>query len=140
MISIEKLLPHSGNMVLIDEIKTHSETNIVCMTKSHQLKTNPLRTPRGLPISAGLEYGSQAIAIHAAINRKHDNAPKQARIIALKNAQWNQNWLHTVKSEITIQAVIKTKLETLAQYSFSIYSTDFIEPIYSAEVSVTLIS
>lgn len=140
MISIEKLLPHSGNMVLIDEIKNHSETNIVCTTQSHQLETNPLRTPRGLPISAGLEYGSQAIAIHAAINRNHDNAPKQARIIALKSAQWNQDWLHTLQSELIIQAEIKTKLETLAQYSFRIFSKDTTKSIYSAEVSLALIS
>ncbi len=61
-------IPHQGAMCLIDEVISWSDTEIVCTTASHRLRSNPLRTGDCLRIECGIEYAAQAIAIHGALS------------------------------------------------------------------------
>ena len=137
MTAISELLPHQGNMVLIDKIVACDENNIICTTLSHRLSDNPLRNSQGLPISASLEIGAQAIALHGISNRPADAPPKSASIISVKKATWSEQWLQDLDL-LTIKAALKTKLDTIAKYSFTIETQASSTPIYEAEVSVSL--
>jgi len=138
MTAISELLPHQGKMVLIDTIVSCDENFIVCKTRSHQSQSNPLHNKTGLPISACLEYGAQALALHGIMNRSGDTRPKQASIIAIKKANWSHQWLHDIDRELIINAELKTQLDTIAKYAFSIKTENSESPIYQAEVSVSL--
>ena len=61
---IAQLLPHSGNMVLLDRVISHDALSIHCLATSHHAADNPLRENGHLPAWCGIEYAAQAMAIH----------------------------------------------------------------------------
>jgi predicted hotdog family 3-hydroxylacyl-ACP dehydratase len=60
-------IPHQGAICLIDEVIAWTDTEIRCLTASHRLRSNPLRTGDCLRSECGIEYAAQAIAIHGAL-------------------------------------------------------------------------
>lgn len=64
---IAALLPHAGAMCLINSVETCGDDQIICLTTTHLSVTNPLRRHGRLGIMAGVEYASQAMALHAAL-------------------------------------------------------------------------
>jgi predicted hotdog family 3-hydroxylacyl-ACP dehydratase len=54
-------------MVLLEDIVTWDADGIVCTTTSHRAEDNPLRRDGLLPAICGIEYGAQAIAVHAGL-------------------------------------------------------------------------
>ncbi|MFC7292571.1 hypothetical protein [Hirschia litorea] len=142
---ISQVLPHAGDMVLIDEIVSLSADKIECRTQSHRLKNNPLSMAKGLPITAGLEYGAQAVALHGLLNstptETHKQSPKlDARIIAVKSASWTHDWLDQLDQPLTICATRLTHLDTLAQYHVELTTSTHQTPHYQAHVTVLLSS
>lgn len=65
--AIEALIPHAGDMVLLDAVEAWDEERIVCTTNSHRRPGNPLARAGGVPAICGVEYGGQAMALHGAL-------------------------------------------------------------------------
>jgi len=65
--AIEALIPHAGDMVLLDTVEAWDEERIVCTTDSHRRPGNPLAREGGVPAICGVEYGGQAMALHGAL-------------------------------------------------------------------------
>ena len=61
---IAAMIPHAGNMCLLDAVTSWDENQIVCQANSHRDLQNPLRTAGNLSILAGIEYAAQAMAVH----------------------------------------------------------------------------
>jgi predicted hotdog family 3-hydroxylacyl-ACP dehydratase len=61
---IARLLPHSGNMVLLDAVVDHDASTIHCLAQRHHAADNPLRMDGRLPAWCGIEYAAQAMAVH----------------------------------------------------------------------------
>jgi len=61
---VADLLPHSGTMVLLDEVVTHDDRTIRCRAHSHRRDGHPLAFQGVLPAWAGVEYAAQAMAAH----------------------------------------------------------------------------
>ncbi len=138
MTAISDLIPHAGNMVLIKTVQSCDQDDIICTTDTHFSPTNPLRNAHGLPISAALEYGAQAIALHGAMNKSQSEKSPKALIVAVRQADWTTDWLHTIDSELIIQASIATRMNALARYTFKISSKSDNSYIYQADVSVSI--
>ena len=64
---IAALLPHAGAMCLIESVELCGDDQIICLTTTHLAAANPLRRHGRLGIMAGVEYASQAMALHAAL-------------------------------------------------------------------------
>lgn len=140
---LSQVLPHAGDMVLIDEIVSITLENIECSTRSHLLNSNPLRNISGLPMTAALEYGAQAVALHGLLNLQKKETEAQspkptARIIAVKSASWNQDWLHTIEQPLSITATRLTHLDTIAHYRFELTTSRHQAELYQAHVTVLL--
>lgn len=67
---IRTLIPHSGLMCLLDEVRRWDDRSIVCITNTHLDPLNPLR--RGVSLSAlhAFEYGAQAAAVHGGLRAR----------------------------------------------------------------------
>lgn len=65
--ALASLIPHQGDMCLLDRVLRWSETEIACSAVSHRDPGNPLRDDGILPAHAGIEYGAQAMAAHGAL-------------------------------------------------------------------------
>lgn len=83
------LIPHSGAMVLLDEVVHWNEAGLRARTRSHLNADNPLRDACGLHIVCGIEYAAQAMALHGALcsTRSPENGPGRARVGLLANVR-----------------------------------------------------
>lgn len=72
---LDHLLPHAGNMRLLDSVQSWDVTGIRCSARSHHDRVNPLRNAGRLDAICGLEFAAQAMAVHAGLVR----APEEAK-------------------------------------------------------------
>ena len=64
---IADLIPHAGAMCLLDAVVSWDTKTIVCVASSHRAKNNPLAVDCRLDAICGVEYASQAMAVHGAL-------------------------------------------------------------------------
>lgn len=64
---IAALVPHSGEMVLLDGVRSWDNERIACWTRSHLDPDNPLRRAGHLAATCGIEYALQAAALHGGL-------------------------------------------------------------------------
>ena len=64
---IERNIPHSGRMCLLDEIVEWDAHHVRCRSGTHRAADNPLRSQGRLGVACGIEYAAQAMAVHGAL-------------------------------------------------------------------------
>src|SRR5262245_36203015 len=67
---IRTLIPHSGLMCLLDEVRQWNERSIVSITNTHRDLANPLRRQGRLSAVHAFEYGAQAAAVHGGLRAR----------------------------------------------------------------------
>ncbi len=72
---ISALIPHAGPMCLLDGVRDWGQTTITCVASSHRARDNPLAADGRLDVVCGIEYASQAMALHATLT---GNRPRPA--------------------------------------------------------------
>jgi predicted hotdog family 3-hydroxylacyl-ACP dehydratase len=121
---IQRHIPHQGSMCLLEMVKQWDDTTIVCLAHSHAALDNPLRNTHGLPISAGIEYAAQAMAVHGALLAPVDQLPEVGYLTSVRNVQWWTPRLDDVGAELTIQATRLSGNDISLLYDFSIFCHD----------------
>lgn len=116
------LIPHAGNMCLLERIESWDEKNIVCTAHSHGATDNPLRSHGRLPAIHALEYAAQAMAVHGGLTaRREGKQLLSGFLVAVRNVRFYFDRLDTFDDPLTIVA---TQLMALDN-----------NQIYQAEVS-----
>lgn len=69
---IRKLVPHAGNMCLLERVVACDAASIRCETRSHLDQSNPLRRNGHLASICAIEYAAQAMALHGALTAPKD--------------------------------------------------------------------
>ena len=121
---IQAHIPHHGNMCLLHAAERWDSTEIVCSATSHLVPDHPLRNAQGLPITAGIEYAAQAIAVHGALLAPPDQAPSIGYLTSVRNVQWFTARLDDVGAPLRIQATRISGNEISLLYDFSIHCED----------------
>jgi predicted hotdog family 3-hydroxylacyl-ACP dehydratase len=121
---IERHIPHKGTMCLLEAVKHWSDSEIQCSARSHMAQNNPLRNAQGLPISAGIEYAAQAMAVHGALLTPVDQLPEVGYLTSVRNVEWWVPRLDDTGSELTVQATRISGNEVSLLYEFSILCND----------------
>jgi predicted hotdog family 3-hydroxylacyl-ACP dehydratase len=67
---IRTMIPHSGMMCLLDEVRQWDDRSIVCITNTHLDPLNPLRRGGSLSALHAFEYGAQAAAVHGGVRAR----------------------------------------------------------------------
>lgn len=117
--AIARLIPHAGAMCLLARVTEHNATSITCEADSHRAAANPLRNGRALPVSAGIEYAAQAIALHAAL-RKAGGPAGGGFLAVLSEVRWNHARLDDLPEPLIIQADLLADTGGGLQYRFSV--------------------
>ncbi len=112
-------IPHHGSMCLLHAVNDWDGNAICCSATSHCAPDNPLRNARGLPISAGIEYAAQAMAVHGALLAPLDR-PEVGFLTSVRNVQWSTPRLDDVGPEITVRATRLSGNEASLLYDFSV--------------------
>ncbi len=98
------LIPHAGNMCLLDRVLEWNDTEIVCEVLSHQDSNNPLRSDQGLASVAGIEYGGQAMAVHGSLLGSTPAEDELLYLAAVRDVQFEVSWLHDINQPLTVRA------------------------------------
>jgi predicted hotdog family 3-hydroxylacyl-ACP dehydratase len=78
-------VPHQGRMCLLDTLLACDERRIVCSTATHGAPDNPLRSGGRLGAACSLEYGGQAMALHAGLlAAAGDATPQPGMLVAVR--------------------------------------------------------
>jgi predicted hotdog family 3-hydroxylacyl-ACP dehydratase len=121
---IQRHIPHQGNMCLLERVVQWDDTSIACLARSHVAQDNPLRHTQGLPVSAGIEYAAQAMAVHGALLAPVDQLPEVGYLTSVRNVQWWAPRLDDVGAELTIQATRLSGNDVSLLYDFSVLCHD----------------
>ncbi len=105
---IERLIPHSGAMCLLDSVQSFDESHIECIAISHRDPHNPLRDDDALGSATGVEYAAQAMAVHGALLAQQSEAtpskPRPGMIASLRAVRLHVRTLHDVSDDLHITA------------------------------------
>jgi predicted hotdog family 3-hydroxylacyl-ACP dehydratase len=113
-------IPHHGSMCLLQAVEHWDRGEICCSATSHCAPDNPLRNACGLPVSAGIEYAAQAMAVHGALLAPVDRLPQVGYLTSVRNVEWLTPRLDDCGDEITVRATRLSGNEASLLYDFSI--------------------
>src|SRR2546425_8251683 len=102
---IRTLIPHSGLMCLLDEVRQWDDRSIVCFTNTHRDPANPLRRDGRLSALHALEYGAQAAAVHGGLRARAASATAPpCYLAALRDAHLHIARLDDLASPLEVRA------------------------------------
>ena len=102
---LRTLLPHGGNMCLLDEIQRWDNDSIVCSSTTHRSDANPLCNHGRLTAVHGLEYGAQAAAVHSGLlSRGHAKKLQRGVVAAFRDVRLFVERLDSIESSLEISA------------------------------------
>lgn len=118
--AIDTLLPHAGNMRLLDSVLQVTESEIICRSRSHRRPDNPLVKDDRLRCAALVEYAAQAAAIHASLAGAGIGDQRVALIGAVKSLQLNCRDVPGDCEQLQINARAALQGRDGAVYEFSV--------------------
>ena len=115
---IAALIPHHGDMLLIDSVREWNDQTIVCASNRHRNADNPLKRGGILPVASGIEFCGQAMAIHGAlVGIARD---RKGILVALRDVCFAVQRLDTSEGELLIEATSITRSADASSYGFGL--------------------
>ena len=114
------LVPHTGTMLLIDQVLKWSQGQIITRCFSHQTPNHPLRLAGKLSSIHLIEYGAQTMAVHCGLltGRSHPGF-----LAAVRAAHFYVDDLDSIVDALIIQATAELQLANGAVYAFRVSDT-----------------
>lgn len=101
---IEGLIPHAGDMCLLEGVLEWSEQHIVCTAVSHRDSNNPMRSHEQLGAACAVEYASQAMATHGALIARDAAKPRGGYLVGLRDVHLFRDRMDDLTEPLTIEA------------------------------------
>ena len=115
-------IPHQGRMCLLAGVVVASPSAIVCRADSHRDADNPLRQHGRLGAACGVEYASQAMAVHGALaaEQRGDARAAAGFLVSLRGVTLHVARLDDVAAELTVAAQCEADNGDHSIYAFQI--------------------
>jgi predicted hotdog family 3-hydroxylacyl-ACP dehydratase len=113
-----ELVPHAGNMCLLDRVISHSALTIHCEAISHQDPRHPLRRDGQLAALHLVEYAAQAMAVHGALTTSGRARP--GMLAALRDIRLETARIDDIAGPLAIEATRRVAQSDGLLYEFSI--------------------
>lgn len=100
------LIPHTGDMCLLEAIEDWGEDWIRCRTGCHRWPNNPLARNGRLDTIHALEIGAQAVAAHGGVlaSRNEDAAARIKYLAAIRYLELEPGPLDQLGGDLTVNA------------------------------------
>lgn len=100
------LIPHAGDMCLLDAVTNWDADGIRCSSRSHHLEHHPLRREDGTLGGAHLlEYAAQAAAIHGGLLAAADQtSSRPGYLVSTRRLRLITDRLDTLQESLEIEA------------------------------------
>ncbi|MBP2302036.1 phosphotransferase [Azospirillum picis] len=115
------LIPHSGSMCLLESVLSWDSRRIRCTAASHRSPDNPLRHAGRLAAVCGVEYASQAMAVHGGLTAG-GKRPAAGYLASLRDLACHADRLDDVTADLLIEAENLTGDGSRVIYGFSIHA------------------
>jgi predicted hotdog family 3-hydroxylacyl-ACP dehydratase len=120
--ALAKVIPHTGDMCLLDGVLECDAMHIRCISRSHRDQANPMRSGEALLALCGIEYAAQAMAIHGAWDAKYDSKPRAGYLAALRDVSCERMRLDDLADDLFIEAEKIMGDDARVIYSFNIHA------------------
>ncbi|MFH0934749.1 MAG: hydroxymyristoyl-ACP dehydratase [Pseudomonadota bacterium] len=120
--AIARVIPHSGDMCLLDGVLECDAQHIRCVSSSHRDVANPMRSGDELLALCGIEYAAQAMAVHGAWDAKFDSKPRAGYLAALRDVSCARMRLDDLADDLIIEAEKVMGDEARVIYQFNIHA------------------
>ncbi|KAA0579567.1 hydroxymyristoyl-ACP dehydratase [Azospirillum sp. B21] len=121
--ALAALIPHAGTMCLLDGVLSWDETHIRCIARSHRDPDNPLRHAGRLAVLCGVEYASQAMAVHGGLTGG-GTRPAAGYLASLRDLACHVERLDDVADDLIIDVENLTGEGSRVIYAFSVTAAD----------------
>ena len=122
---IAALIPHQGDMCLLECVESCDVSGIVCTTTTHRSARHPLQRNGVLAAIHLCEYGAQAMAVHGGLMAQTDgNIAKPGLLVALRDVKVA---VASVDRSIEVLRVVATRIsanDAAWQYEFTVGTPD----------------
>lgn len=136
---IQQLIPHAGDMCLLDRVRSFDSHGILCIANSHRLRTNPLRENNMLHAVCGIEYAAQAMAMHGAlISSTPSQSPRAGRLAGVRSVEFVVSRLDNILEDLEIYATQLMGDENSMVYEFTVKTPDRV--LLNGKATVVLVS
>ena len=133
---IRALVPHSEKMCLLECVLDWDDQSIRCETSSHLDADNPLRRRGRLSSICGIEYATQAMALHGALRSSAGTPARHGYLASARDARCNTARLDGRDSPLLVSAELVFADGSRVVYSFSIECAG--EALVSGRAAVVL--
>ncbi len=100
-----RLLPHAGDMCLLQEVLDWDAQQIVCRTHTHRDPSHPLRCATGLAAIHAAEYGAQAMALHGGLQAQAQGQSNPGGyLVSLRGVKLHRDRLDDLDEPLTVEA------------------------------------
>lgn len=120
--AIAKVIPHAGNMCLLDGVLECDAQHIRCISGTHRNSDNPMRSGNELSALCAIEYAAQAMAVHGVLGGQIDKKPRAGYLAAVRDVSCDTMRLDTLRDDLIIDAEKLMGDETRVIYQFSIHA------------------
>ncbi len=115
------MIPHGGAMCLLDGVLRWDANTISCRASSHRDPHNPLRRGGHLSAICGVEYASQAMAVHGRLGGAVGARPRLGYLASLRELVCRQSYLDTLAGDLTVDAERLSGDELRVIYGFALH-------------------
>lgn len=129
------LIPHDGDMCLLDRVEHWDDEHIVCTATGHKHADNPLRQDGHLPAVCGVEYGAQAMAVHGGLLAAGGQA-RMGFLASVRDVRINVAQLDDCGETLRVSATCLINNDNNQMYEFTLHDGD--ELIMSGRAAVFL--
>jgi predicted hotdog family 3-hydroxylacyl-ACP dehydratase len=102
--SIAAVIPHAGEMCLLDGVVKWDAESIRCVSASYGNPDNPLRSHGRLSTISSIEYAAQAMAVHGALAGTVGSAPRAGYLASVRDVICRCRDLDNLVGELTVDA------------------------------------
>jgi len=117
-IGIAALIPHTGAMCLLDEVRFWDHSTIVCVASSHRAADHPLASGGRLDVVCGIEYAAQAMAVHGGLTSSAGEGPTPGYLASVRQVICHTGRLDLLPDDLEVTATRLTADRAGAVYSF----------------------
>ena len=127
---VAALIPHAGDMVLLDGVASWDDERIVCHSSRHRDRANPLAVGGRLSSVCGIEFAAQAMAVHGALLGRRDGAdeddakPRAGFLASVRSVDLHVARLDNVAGVLMIEALREAGDGKQVLYRFDVRAGD----------------
>jgi predicted hotdog family 3-hydroxylacyl-ACP dehydratase len=112
------LVPHAGNMCLLERVVSHTEQAIRCEAVSHRDPRHPLRRDGRLAALHLAEYAAQAMAVHGALAA---GRARPGMLAALRDIRLEVSRIDDIAGDLGIDATRRIVQSDGSLYEFRVH-------------------